>query len=486
MAEDFISEKPVQNKLKEAEEQLTLRPSEQAMATEPTNELTSLVEESFKLDAALPIAQENLVGEVLDNRYRLDSVIGSGATSDVYSAYDLQTNSSVALKLLHKHLCMDQSVTSRFLREAKTASILKHPNIARVLGCGQTQSGQPYHVMEFVDGQNLQQLMKDSGGWLSWQKSLGIFAQVCAALAVAHENGIVHRDIKPTNIMVCKSADGHELVKVLDFGIAKILPAEGETHFRATQTGETLGSLLYMSPEQCLDENVDERSDIYSLGCVMYETLTGKPAFIGRTAFLTMNQHLTSEPQRFSQVRPDLDLPEGLEAIVFKAASSKVADRYQTITELGDTLQAFSRGERTPQTPQQAGSVQAKKRPRTVLIAALLIVTQFVFIFISQMMTLHTDQALYKFLLDSGMCFTGPKAFLAFKILAGRNWARIIFCILFLYGLGINLAQATTTMDYTFTLIVFGFDLCAVSLMYSEPGSSWFRKAAVNKIATKS
>jgi serine/threonine protein kinase len=170
-----------------------------------------------------------------------------------------------------------------------------------------------------------------------WE-ALPVFKQICAALIAAHEKGVVHRDIKPGNIMLDKSKDGEFLVKVLDFGSAQVLPMIGDTVLKLTQTGEMLGSLLYMSPEQCLDQDVDERSDCYSLGCLMYETLTGKPPLAARTAFETMNKQISEMPLPFSMVRPDLALPFPLQEIVFKSMAKSPENRYPSILDLLDDL----------------------------------------------------------------------------------------------------------------------------------------------------
>lgn len=157
--------------------------------------------------------------------------------------------------MLHAHLVSDKSVVNRFEQEAKTSTLLRHPNIVNVRGSGRTENGQPYLIMDYVEGHTLQDVLK-SGASMPIERALPIFVQICCALSLAHENGIVHRDLKPGNIMLTPTADGSVKIKVLDFGIAKILPPNGETVFKLTQTGETLGSLLYMSPEQCLDQDL--------------------------------------------------------------------------------------------------------------------------------------------------------------------------------------------------------------------------------------
>lgn len=278
------------------------------------------------------------LGTILNGQYRVLSLIGKGATSAVYKAKDTTLNQPVAIKILHTHLAADTTIMRRFEQEAKTARLLRHPNIVDVRAYDKTDSGIPFLVMDLVEGTSLQKAIKTSG-CLPVQLTIEIFTQVCAALAAAHEKGIVHRDLKPSNIMLTTSADGSLRVKVLDFGIAKILPATGDTVMKLTQTGEMLGSILYMSPEQCLDKDLDGRSDCYSLGCVMYETLTGKPPLSARTAFETMNKHMTEIPARLDRVRPDLKRSPGLQYVVSKAMAKDPDQRYQEISQLQDDLQ---------------------------------------------------------------------------------------------------------------------------------------------------
>jgi tRNA A-37 threonylcarbamoyl transferase component Bud32 len=285
--------------------------------------------------------RDPLIGSLFAGRYQVQSIVGHGATSTVYRAQDTKSGEAVALKVLHLHLAGDASLVGRFKREAKTASILKHHNIVAVHEYGVSGDGLPYLVMEFVEGTSLQDLLlKDE--WLPLSDALPLFEQIGAALMAAHEKGVVHRDIKPGNIMLTKSSDGKNLVKVLDFGCAQVLPMIGDTVLKLTQTGEMLGSLLYMSPEQCLDQDVDERSDCYSLACLMYETVTGKPPLVARTAFETMNKHMTVMPAPFERVRPDLALPERLQEIIFKAMAKAPEKRYQTISDLMDDLSSLS------------------------------------------------------------------------------------------------------------------------------------------------
>jgi serine/threonine-protein kinase len=319
-------------------------PVESIVVDKATESKPALVERSDgPMRRPSPRNRDPFVGTTLNDRYHVLSLIGEGATSAVYKAEDTKLNEAVAIKILHSHLAADATIMRRFEQEAKTSRLLRHPNIVDVRSYEKSDDGIPYLVMDLAEGTSLQDVLKASG-WLPADQTIAIFIQVCAALSAAHENGVVHRDLKPSNIMLTDAPDGNLLVKVLDFGVAKILPATGDTVLKLTQTGEMLGSILYMSPEQCLDEDLDGRSDCYSLGCVMYETLTGKPPLLARTAFETMNKHMSDMPERLDRVRPDLKWSPGLQHIIFKAMAKDPNRRYQKIVQLQDELEKLATG----------------------------------------------------------------------------------------------------------------------------------------------
>jgi serine/threonine protein kinase len=277
------------------------------------------------------------LGTVVDSRYQLLENIGSGGSSTVYRVRDSESNRILALKLLHNHFVTDQLIVDRFKREAETSNLLRHPNVVEVESWAVSSSGQVYMTEEFVEGISLQDAIAESG-WLAPELALGIAAQVASGLVAAHEMGVVHCDLKPGNIMLTRSPEGMLMVKVLDFGIAKVMPLTGDTVLRLTQSGNMQGSLLYMSPEQCLDEDLDGRSDVYSLACVIYEALTGKSPLCARTAFETMNRHLTATPAPLATVRADLRWPDKLEATLSRAYAKKPKDRYQSMAEFQTAL----------------------------------------------------------------------------------------------------------------------------------------------------
>lgn len=293
-----------------------------------------------------------LIGITIGKRYEVISLIGHGATTSVYKAHDTKQDRSVALKILHSYYLGNEPTVRRFKQEAKTLGFLKHHNIISLYDSGVAASRQPYLVMEYAEGTSLKDLISRLG-CIERTRAIQIFIQVCAALTTAHAAGIIHRDLKPANIMVTAAADGTDLVKILDFGVSKLMPIQGETFQTKTQTGEMLGTLAYMSPEQCLDQDITERSDIYSLGCVMYETLTGTMPLYGRTAFETMNKHMTEMPKYFGTIRPDLHLPKELEAIVWKAIAKDPKKRYQSASKLEDDLKAFLENRLPPPMPEK-------------------------------------------------------------------------------------------------------------------------------------
>ncbi len=284
-------------------------------------------------------------------RYEVIEEIGCGGMSRVYKAKDLkQQDRLVAVKLLHPHLLSENKVKKkkpekRFQQEFKATMALAHLNIVAVFDHGETAEGLPFMVMEFIDGPSLEQIFRDQGR-LKLSHFMTIFYQVCSALSHAHIRGVIHRDVKPSNIMLVKTPQNVELVKLLDFGIAKIEPHGEETPQKLTQTGDVFGSPYYMSPEQCKGILLDARSDIYSLGCVMYQAVIGKRPFEGDNAYKTIYMHVNVKPPSFAQMRPDSNIPAELEAIIMKCLEKEPHMRYQTVQALSLDLQRLARGDR--------------------------------------------------------------------------------------------------------------------------------------------
>lgn len=308
-------------------------------------------------------AKDLLVGARVANRYYVLSVLGHGGMSVVYKARVVGKNSKiVALKTLRTQGLNDELIVKRFQREAELLSKLNHPRIVQVYDYGTTVRGQPYFVMDYLTGLNLSELLKKQGT-LSVEKFRDIFSQVCGAVDHAHRCGVIHRDLKPGNIMLCKADGQSDFVKVVDFGIARF---EEEAQ-RLTRLGEVWGSPIYMSPEQCMGAPLDARSDIYSIGVVMYEALTGQVPFLGRNYVDTMTQQISTPPRPLTEVRPDLNLSAKIDSIVLRALAKEPDTRYQTMAELRDDIEkSISRPLKMEKSYSGMAAVQAPKNARSM------------------------------------------------------------------------------------------------------------------------
>lgn len=283
--------------------------------------------------ALTSLAQGNLIGTVLGGRYEILDVIGDGAMGRVYLAKHQLMKRQVAVKMMHPQLISGKAALKRFQKEAELASALNHPNILSVYDFGVTDDSNPYLVMDFLKGRELLDVLREEKH-LPVKKAFHIFKQVCTGLAHAHEKGVVHRDLKPSNIMLITLDHDDSFVKILDFGIAKQLNPSESAASNLTRTGEVFGTPHYMSPEQCRALEVDARADIYAVGCVLYQTLTGELPIRGADLIECLYKHVNETPPSFSSVCPELDLSPEVEAVVFKAMAKKPEDRFQTMAEM--------------------------------------------------------------------------------------------------------------------------------------------------------
>jgi TolB-like protein len=284
-------------------------------------------------------------GNLIAGKYRIVDEIGRGGMGIVYKAEDVILQRTVALKFLPAQWTADPGARERFVHEARAASALDHPNICNIHEIGEAEDDRMYIAMAFYEGESLREKIKN--GPLKREEALDIAIQAATGLAKAHQKGIVHRDIKPANMLI--TSDG--VVKVVDFGLAKLA---GQV--KLTREGTTVGTVAYMSPEQAKGEAVDQRTDIWSLGVVLYEMLAGGLPFKGDYEQTLIHSILEREPERLSRLRKDL--PAGLENIVFKALAKKPADRYQSMDELVEDLRSVAEGLQ----PVRAGSMFLRGR----------------------------------------------------------------------------------------------------------------------------
>ena len=267
-------------------------------------------------------------GRKLVGNYEFLEFIGSGGMGVIYKAKHPILKRLVAIKMLHSHL-MSDVIMHRFQQEAKAVSGLSHPCIIAVHDYGVSEHGQPYMVMDFIDGKPLSEILRK--GPMRIEAVINICIQLAHALQHAHDGGVLHRDLKPSNIMVTDYDCAFPEVKIVDFGIAKILETDAT---RVTQTGELLGTPQYMSPEQCQGLELDARSDIYSLGCVMFEAITGKPPFSSNSMVSVIVDQISKPVRTLAEVRPDMYFPRQLEDLMAKTLAKDPADRYQSMNAM--------------------------------------------------------------------------------------------------------------------------------------------------------
>lgn len=278
--------------------------------------------------------EDPLIGAVVDGRFRIDYVLGEGGMGTVYGAVQLSVNRDVAIKVLRPELSTRDVTVERFFREAQMISRLTHPNIVKLIDFGQDRErSMLYLVMEFVKGRNLGDLLRE--GRLRTGAALEIAYQVCGALTEPHSSGAIHRDLKPDNLVLTSVSDGRIQVKVLDFGIARVL--ESDTP-QLTGTGMICGTPSYMPPEQAQNEPLDARTDLYSLGVILYEMLSGWRPFTGTSSLQIMLQHIQLSPPSLRELLPPATLPPQLEGLVYQLMSKDPEKRPSSARELRERI----------------------------------------------------------------------------------------------------------------------------------------------------
>ncbi|MBA3856311.1 MAG: hypothetical protein C0507_05315 [Cyanobacteria bacterium PR.3.49] len=303
------------------------------------------------------VQEDTLLNAVLAEKYRVLNEVGRGGMSVVYKGVQEFVDREVAIKILQSQLVSDPTSVKRFQQEAQAASLLRHENIIKMYDFG-IHDGRPYLVMDFLVGDSLSDIIRRDNQ-VECERALKIFIQATDALAHAHRHGVIHRDLKSSNIMLVDEDGKTDVAKVVDFGIAKLLPNSGRQSQNLTQTGEIFGSPIYMSPEQCMGHILDARSDIYSMGTMFYESLTGYPALMGKTIVETMEMQVRETPKQFTEIRPDLNLPKEVETIIFRALEKKPDNRYQSMEEFRDALVHVSKilaNRKTPANPRSTVS----------------------------------------------------------------------------------------------------------------------------------
>src|SRR4051812_14688487 len=284
----------------------------------------------------------NIGRDLLDGQFQILQKIGSGGMGSVYKAAQPAMNRMVAVKILHPKLTNRKDLVSRFRREARAMSHLTHPNTVKVFLYGDLDDGSLYIVMEYLEGKNLNQVVRKEGP-MACERAVPVLIQVCGALQEAHLQGIIHRDLKPENIFLSTNGGLRDYPKVLDFGLAKVTERELRPgSIMLTQEGMVFGTPEFMSPEQAQGKPLDARSDIYSLAVILYEVLTGKLPFDARTPMEYIQMHVTRPPIPIDERVPGRRFPDGFDAMIKKALEKRPEDRYSSAADFAQALKPFA------------------------------------------------------------------------------------------------------------------------------------------------
>lgn len=285
--------------------------------------------------------KDPMIGRTIAGRYEVVGLLGKGGMGAVYKAHQPAVQRMIALKVLLQEFAENETVIRRFHQEALAASRLEHPNTIRVYDFGQTEDGILFIAMEYLRGQSLAQAQA-RGPVMSSKRVIYIMRQVCKSLAEAHKAGIIHRDLKPDNIFLVDIEGERDFAKVLDFGVAKLKEFEGNEG-TLTQAGMIFGTPKYMSPEQARSGDLDARSDVYALGVMLYEMITGRAPFVGENPLSILIAHVNEAPPAFLDVNPNVDVPPAFEAVVFKALAKNRDQRHANVEELLGELDAVDK-----------------------------------------------------------------------------------------------------------------------------------------------
>jgi serine/threonine-protein kinase len=315
--------------------------------------ITSVIKGIFKHFSAMPEPEfepgshssdgQPAIGDLFEDKYLIEDIAGKGGAGLVYRAQHVYMEREVAIKVLHSPLLKDPAVLTSFRQEAMAVACLEHPNIIRVYDFGVASSGFPYLVMEYAKAVTVREMLQ-SQPRIEPSQFFEIFIPICDALRSAHALNVIHCDLKPTNILI-KQFESGLIPKLADFGLAKFVQPQEVSDTPPEQTGGTRvveGTPPYMSPEQCLAEPLDQASDIYSLGCVMYEALIGRPVFYGKDAMETFHQHINKVPIPINRALHGVAFPPELEKLIDSMLKKERHNRIQTMDEVCETLKSLA------------------------------------------------------------------------------------------------------------------------------------------------
>ncbi len=313
----------------------------------------------------------NLVGSVVAERYRVQESVGSGTMGAVYRAEHIHMKKTVALKVLHPAHTRDPEVVERFQREAQAAANVEHPNICAATDFGRIDNNFYYLVMEFLEGRTLIDAIKSEEEF-GPERCLHIAIQMLSALEKAHEMGVVHRDLKPENVILIEREGDRDFVKITDFGVAQVRLFKDAA--RLTQAGVVYGSPLYMSPQQAGGKEIDHRADLYSVGVMLYELLTGKLPFYAKSLMVVLNMHIADPPPPFAVSNPAADIPREIEFVVMKLLAKEPQDRYQSAASVRRDLERIRDDIRQPaRSVERAAPALDEDRGRRVTTGVVLV-----------------------------------------------------------------------------------------------------------------